>query len=51
MKAEGKVAQLSSAVVKAESEVKMEREKMNYLVSDKEDLESAKTSTDYKVPI
>ena len=49
VKAEEKVADLSAAVVKAESDAKIEKEKTRYLSSEKEDLESAKVSADYKV--
>lgn len=49
LKAEEKVAELSTTLVKAESEAKVEREKSHYLKSEKEDLETTKVSSEYKV--
>lgn len=49
VKAEEKVADLSSSIVKVESEAKIEKEKNHYLKSEKEDLESTKVSSEYKV--
>lgn len=39
------------SVQKSEGETKIEREKMHYLKSEKDDLESNKISADYKVRI
>ena len=49
MKAEEKVADLSAAVMKAESDAKIEKEKTRYLSNEKEDLKGAKVSADYKI--
>lgn len=48
-KSEEKVAEISAMLVKTESEVKIEKEKNYYLKGEKEDLESTKLSSDYKV--
>ena len=48
-KAEEKVAELSASIVKVESEAKIEKEKNHYLKSEKEDLESTRISSEYKV--
>ncbi|XP_067930296.1 early endosome antigen 1-like [Watersipora subatra] len=49
LRAEEKLAQMSADVVRAESEAKIEKEKLHYLMREKDDLESVNTSANYKV--
>jgi len=49
LRAEERISELTSALVKAESDVKIEKEKMHYLKSERDDMESNKVSADYKV--
>lgn len=48
-KSEAKVADLSGTLLQMESEVKIEREKLSYMKSEKDDVENSKLTSEYKV--
>lgn len=50
-KSEARVADLSATLLKMESEVKMERERLNYVKSEKDDVVNSKLSSERKVCI